>query len=139
MKMSKRILSPNERRRPPTTSGNLGYGIKRGCGFILMAYAFLCAMASDWSTITYLPFTNVCLVMAAGAAYELCFYVSLQYTLETDDSKDDNKLLAALILTGVGFVLVIKQTYVEIPVLVLYVLLFIIGAEIAEVRKKDKE
>ena len=86
----------------------------------------------------YLPYTNVCLAMAAGAAYELYFYVRALFK-ETENFDIDNKLLAAFTLTGVGFVLVIKQAYIEIPVLVLYVLLFIIGAEIAEVGKKQEE
>ena len=131
--MPKRVLPSVTRRRPPDRYGDFEFRIKRGCGFILMA-----AMASDWSTTAYLPYTNVCLAMAAGAAYELYFYVRALFK-ETENFDIDNKLLAAFTLTGVGFVLVIKQAYIEIPVLVLYVLLFIIGAEIAEVGKKQEE
>lgn len=136
--MPKRVLPSVTRRRPPDRYGDFEFRIKRGCGFILMAYAFLCAMASDWSTTAYLPYTNVCLAMAAGAAYELYFYVRALFK-ETENFDIDNKLLASFTLTGVGFVLVIKQAYIEIPVLVLYVLLFIIGAEIAEVGKRKEE
>ena len=136
--MSKNVLPPGTRRKPPTQCGSLEFGIKRGCGFILMAYAFLCAMASDWSTTAYLPYTNVCLAMAAGAAYELYFYVRMLLK-ETENVNIDNKLLAAFTLAGGGLVLAAKQAYIEIPVLVLYVLLFIIGAEIAEVGKKQEE
>lgn len=100
-----------------------------------MAYAFLCAMASDWSTTAYLPYTNVCLAMAAGAAYELYFYVRALFK-ETENFDIDNKLLAAFTLTGVGLVLAARQVYIEIPVLILYVLIFIIGAEIAEIGQR---
>ena len=109
--MPKRVLPSVTRRRPPDRYGDFEFRIKRGCGFILMAYAFLCAMASDWSTTAYLPYTNVCLAMAAGAAYELYFYVRALFK-ETENFDIDNKLLAAFTLTGVGFVLVIKQAYI---------------------------
>lgn len=133
--MPKRVLPSVTRRRPPDRYGDFEFRIKRGCGFILMAYAFLCAMASDWSTTAYLPYTNVCLAMAAGAAYELYFYVRT-LPKETENVNSDNKLLAVFTLAGVGLVLAARQVYIEIPVLILYVLIFIIGAEIAEIGQR---
>lgn len=133
--MPKRVLPPVTRRRPPDRYGDFEFRIKQGCGFVLMAYAFLCAMASDWSTTAYLPYTNVCLAMAAGAAYELYFYVRT-LPKETENVNSDNKLLAVFTLAGVGLVLAARQVYIEIPVLILYVLIFIIGAEIAEIGQR---
>lgn len=133
--MRRRDMSPEQWRQYLAERNRLESRVLCICGNILMAYAFLCAVLTEMFSVVVLPWESICLVALAGTIYEMFFCIRA-YLEEEDMKKHEMKIIAIIIMVGIGMIMSIVKTDVATPVLILYPVLIVIGYCI---RKAGKE
>lgn len=104
-------------------------------GTVLMAYAFLCAALTDITTVILFPWQGICAITIAGSIYELFFCI--RAFLEGEDmQKHSMKISAIFIMIGLGVIMTVRQLDIDMPVLIMYPVLIVIGYCL---RKSGKE
>lgn len=104
-------------------------------GTTLMAYAFLCAVFTDITSVVLFPWQGICAITVAGSIYEMFFCFRALFEGESMQ-KYSMKISAVFIMVGIGVIVAIRQMDIDMPVMIMYPVLIVIGYCL---RKSGKE
>lgn len=96
------------------------------CGIVLMAYGLISAGLTNLTTVILFPWQGVCAITIAGCIYEL-FFCFRGFFEGENLKKYDMKISAIFIMAGLCLIMMIRQTDIDMPVLVMYPVICVIG------------